>query len=558
MKHKQKRNTGKAVIIGTVGFLSILTMGLVIGLSSGFIKDFFIDQKQEKEQQAAVTSFRENRDVQTEEQKAESGDGVAQLHMALSYCLGEGMEQDDELAYSWMKKSAEQDVPQAQYLVGEMTFQGIGTDKNLAEATDWIKKASENGCKQANQRYAEFAFVGEGDYQDYEVSFPIFVANEENNSYNEYAIGVMYYYGMGTPIDYNLAAVYLKKASESGIEMAGQYLADVTPRVTDKNPKLPETEEAESATDTEKWDYSEYPDMESLIEQYVQKLTKESEYTAFTEELDAMHQANPDVAATLTLFGKDNWLFFQNQADGQSYHDYVGDNHFTEEELNQIKEHLLEQKEKVEKTGAEYVCMIVPNKEIIYNEKMPAYIERVDTITRTDLLVEYLRKETDIDIIYCKDSFEEKKEQYPLYYTSDTHWTMVGSYLALSDLMNLKYGKEIAFDMDMFTIPTPDYAGDLSVILQREDRFHDEVYNLPKENVRDDDCVDDKLLLLGDSFGEFLNMEAQHIFRGGVDSVEIGNYGYQFEPALDAKLESSDPDIVVVECVERYIERLAQ
>ena len=561
MKKKHDRKTGKAVITVTIGFLCILTTGLILGLSSGFIKDFFIDRQNKKEQEEAIITYRENRDVQTEEEKAEGGDANAQLHIALSYALGEGTSQNEKEAFKWMKTAAEQNLAEAQFFTGEMLFQGIGTDQNTEEAAEWIKLSHDGGCREADQLYAEFAFLGTGNYQDYEESFQIFAAKQENVE-NVYALGVMYYYGMGTPVDYNLAAACFQKASDAGNAMAGTYLADVSARVTDRKAELPEGEsqnDVNTKTGNQEADFaSEYPDMSGLMEQYTEQLKTGEKHPEFEKELDDMHQANPDVAASLTLFGKDNWLFFQNQADGQAYHDYVGDNAFTEEELKTIKTHLLEQKKKVEAAGAEFVLMIVPNKEIIYAEKMPGYIERVSTTTRTDLLVEYLRNETDIDMIYCKDVFSEEKNEYPLYYTSDTHWTMVGSELALKELFEQHYGKNIAFDMDMFTIPTPDYAGDLSVILQREDRYHDEVYNLPKENVNQDDCVDEKLLLIGDSFGEFLNMEAQHYFLGGVDSVEIGQYGYQFAPALEEHLMSSQPDVVVLECVERYIERLAK
>lgn len=558
MKHTSGRRTGAAVMIGTVGFLFILTTGLCIGLPSGFIKDFFIDSQKEKEQQEAIETYRENRDVKTEAEKAAEGDASAQLHLALSYGLGEGMEQDTQKAYEWMRKAADQGLPEAQYLAGEMSLHGIGTEADMQLAAADIRQASENGCWAADQLYAEFAFVGVETYQDYEISYPIFLENVQNSPLNPYALGVMHYYGCGAEVDYNLAAAYLKQASDEGIKMATTYLAAVQPRVTDNSVTPPKTQNTEQVKQLGDGYRMDYPDMPELISSYMRELPVEEHYEAFVQELDAMYQTNADVAASLTIFGKDNWLFFKNQADGQAYHDYVGDNAFSGTELEMIKKHLLEQKNRVESAGADFILMIVPNKEIVYAEKMPGTIERVSTITRTDLLVEYLRKETDIDMIYCKDIFLEEKDQYPLYYKSDTHWTMVGSFLALSDLMKQQYGKEIAFDMDMFTIPTPDYAGDLSVILQREDRYTDAVYHLPEENVREEDGVEDKLLLIGDSFGAFLNMEAQHYFYGGVENVEIGEYDYQFAPALEANLQKTQPDIVVLECVERYIERLAQ
>ena len=65
------------------------------------------------------------------------------------------------------------------------------------------------------------------------------------------------------------------------------------------------------------------------------------------------------------------------------------------------------------------------------------------------------------------------------------------------------------------------------------------------------------MLLIGDSFSEFLNTQAGYYFNGGVNHLMVMNYSYDFYLATENALKGDTvPDVVVWECVERYIDRL--
>jgi hypothetical protein len=156
-----------------------------------------------------------------------------------------------------------------------------------------------------------------------------------------------------------------------------------------------------------------------------------------------------------------------------------------------------------------------------------------------------------------KDTYIEEKDNYPLYYKTDTHYNMVGSYLALVKLIEKCYDKKLDMDMNKFVIHMNDYCGDLAVMLGREDRYSTEnVYFLPETSAQVSEYLDKSVMILGDSFSEFLNVEAQYYFRKGVNHIMIQDYDFDYDKSLDYGLSTGETDLVVLEIAERYADRL--
>jgi hypothetical protein len=201
---------------------------------------------------------------------------------------------------------------------------------------------------------------------------------------------------------------------------------------------------------------------------------------------------------------------------------------------------------------------MIPNKEIIYDDEMPKYIERTSTVTKQDKLVEYLRANTDLDIVYPKDTLLENKENFQLYYKTDTHANMIGSLFILSDLFEDMYGKKIDVALDKFDIHMQTYVGDLGMLAHTTPRYSsDTVYYYPETSVSEGEKIDSSIMLVGDSFSEFMNMEAAYYLKGGVDHRMITEYEFDYEKATKAGFSGSkSPDYVVWEVVERYLDRM--
>ncbi|WP_295158647.1 hypothetical protein [uncultured Brachyspira sp.] len=137
-----------------------------------------------------------------------------------------------------------------------------------------------------------------------------------------------------------------------------------------------------------------------------------------------------------TILGKESNLFVK---DGIIMDDFVGNYYFDDEELEIIKNNLLYVRDKLKSSGIDFILMICPDKNFIYSEYMPDYIKRKTSFNSSDRFVEYMRKNTDIKIVYPKQELLKYKNEYQLYYKySDyTHWTRLGAYIGYYELINV-------------------------------------------------------------------------------------------------------------------------
>ncbi|WP_157152985.1 alginate O-acetyltransferase AlgX-related protein [Brachyspira murdochii] len=131
----------------------------------------------------------------------------------------------------------------------------------------------------------------------------------------------------------------------------------------------------------------------------------------------------------ITLLGKDKWLFFKKVIEN-----YIIDTpYFSDEELEKAKNILLNFRDELKKQNIDFIFMICPNKESIYTNYIPSYIKP----NISDKFVEYIRKNTDIKILYPREQLMKYKDKYQLYYKYDHHWNALGGYIAYSELMKL-------------------------------------------------------------------------------------------------------------------------
>lgn len=294
--------------------------------------------------------------------------------------------------------------------------------------------------------------------------------------------------------------------------------------------------------------------MESLTRE-----TQEQQQENQQEELQTQESEEeiPDLGSDLVFAGKEKWLFYQSTVDGDTMADFYGSNAFSVSQMKAIADNLMKQRDKVEAEGARFVLLIVPNKESVYFEYLPDEIAaKKAESSRTDDLVGYLQANTDLDIIYMKDKYLSVKDETQIYYKTDTHWNMVGCYMALQEVLHKLYGtyvdaREITFQEHMH-----DFAGDLATMAGVGVTYGiDTVYFMGEDQAREEQKVEDSLLLVGDSFAEFLLLECPYYFKGGVINGDIVPYDYNFAKATAAKL-SQKPDVVLWECCERHIDRM--
>ena len=92
---------------------------------------------------------------------AEQGDVTAQYNLGVIYENGVGTQQNYKTAVNWYTKAAEQDLQNAQYNLGYMYAHGKGVLENDKIALEWWKKAAERGDAEFQNRLAQIYKSGE-------------------------------------------------------------------------------------------------------------------------------------------------------------------------------------------------------------------------------------------------------------------------------------------------------------------------------------------------------------------------------------------------------------
>ncbi len=273
-----------------------------------------------------------------------------------------------------------------------------------------------------------------------------------------------------------------------------------------------------------------------------------------------------------TIVGKDGWLFYNSESslDGSNIGQFKGMATFTEEELRQAAESLEATAAWCEEHDMEFVLMICPNKERMYSEYMPdQYIPGIaEEYCNTDQLIEYLRENTDIRVVWAYEDLLEYKNDHPdtpVYYHLDTHWNYMGGYLGARALLR-ELGIEIPSPDERNVTPRELHFGDLVMLMNlgASDLFNDTDYKFEGYPV-------DGMQMLSDNVNGILSYQNPGrdprnvvIYRDSFCNIMRYFLGEQFnttnmipkeywDPSI---LENGECDVLVYEMTERFVSRL--
>ena len=127
------------------------------------------------------------------------------------------------------------------------------------------------------------------------------------------------------------------------------------------------------------------------------------------------------------ILGSDGWLYFSD-----TLPDYMGQG-MSDAELRYLANDLALMQEYIESQGKQFAFTIAPNKNSIYPEHMPDYIENRHGESNAARIGAYL----DTAGVNYLDLFENLGSEENLYYKTDTHWNSRGAALAADGLLNL-------------------------------------------------------------------------------------------------------------------------
>lgn len=242
------------------------------------------------------------------------------------------------------------------------------------------------------------------------------------------------------------------------------------------------------------------------IDRFTDGLFGRTKLIAFNTGLTSLLTGGTYIESTQTLKGKNNMFFYKTELDGKPIWDYMGINHFTEEEMAAIAANLTATREHLNAVGIEFYTMCIPNKEIIYAENMPDTIARVNEVSRGEQLAEYLHENTDLVFVYPKDALMANKDKIQLYYSTDSHSNQIGAFVNMQEFFRTVYGTHAEIDSVTFRTDATDYAGDLVTMAGLAEKYGiDSVYVFEQDTADKAQYHDQVLLYVGDSFGGFLS-----------------------------------------------------
>ncbi len=267
------------------------------------------------------------------------------------------------------------------------------------------------------------------------------------------------------------------------------------------------------------------------------------------------------------ILGKGDWMFFADYDDVTNISDYQGVLTLSEEECVQMAETLTTFADEQAAQGRQTVLFIVPNKEQIYGQYLPDGIVQINSVSRTDTLLAYLG--TQASSLLLADPkpilLEMAQEDDGLYYMSDSHWTPAGCYLGLQCLLGTLGIALDDYNPEDYIFMGECVSGDIASMSGLFSIESEEIYRAENDysgtitgSVADyctsleiykseaDDTQ--RVLVLGDSFRDEMKNQMSFYY------AEVGYLDITLATA--EIIDQFDPDIIVIEQVERNIAQL--
>lgn len=288
--------------------------------------------------------------------------------------------------------------------------------------------------------------------------------------------------------------------------------------------------------------------VQNTLNSFTERLFGRTKLIAFNTELTSFLTGGTYMESTQVLKGKHDWLFYKTEMDGHPIWDYMGINHFTDEELAAMAVNLTQMRDYFEnERGIDFYITALPNKEVIYEENMPDTIARVNEVSRAQQVAEYMWANTDLTYIYPKQQLLEAKDKYQIYYETDTHWNQIGAFVGMQEIFKEAYGTHADIESVSFRVDSETFAGDLATIAGvTADYSQDTVYVFEKETADSAQYRDEVCFVVGDSFSGFLSTIAKGYYK------EV-HWIYTTDFTMDM-VDELQPDVIIWETVERYME----
>jgi len=269
------------------------------------------------------------------------------------------------------------------------------------------------------------------------------------------------------------------------------------------------------------------------------------------------------------VIGRDGWLFLTG--DG-SLMDFQNTNPLNKKKLAKLQRNLHQLNMQLRQKGITLLVVIPPNKSTVYSQFMPEQIPVIGQKSSLDQFVEYMKLNGDAFVLDLRQTLLDASGSREVYYKTDTHWNDVGAYYGYAAIMQtlaVDYPELVPHPLSDFEYThVADSVHELPLLMglssykeanfdlfpNFEVQLKAEEISLPDgryiRTVTNTDQQLPKLLVFGDSFyGPLAHFIEPHFSR-----VKTIPFTYKSGVWSLDWIAQENPDIVIIEIVERYID----
>lgn len=276
------------------------------------------------------------------------------------------------------------------------------------------------------------------------------------------------------------------------------------------------------------------------------------------------------------LFGRDGWLFYAGE---QMLEHWTHQLVWAEQDLRDWRRLLELRRDWLRSHGIQYLFIVPPDKQTVYPEYLPPWMEPRSKPSKLQQLAEYLKNQSDVEFIDLSQPLIDAKKIRVNYLQTDTHWNAFGSFVGYRTLVQ-SLSRQLPglepLPLDAYEWkPTPYPAGDLAKLagndtcqenagftpLPRQPLspltvIYDSI-SLPQQDSNEstpcythichthNDKASGKALIFRDSFAESWYPLLGLHFR---EVIYVWSYNWDW-----SLIEREKPDVVIDEMLERFL-----
>jgi len=264
------------------------------------------------------------------------------------------------------------------------------------------------------------------------------------------------------------------------------------------------------------------------------------------------------------LLGEDGWMFYTGEG---NMDDYQCARTFTPQQVQAVRANLEGIYADLAQRGIRFLVVIAPNKESIYPEFVPASVQRTAGDSRLDVWLAGMQG-SPVQVLDLRPAMWAGKAQNQVYYRTDTHWNTYGAYLAYLEMLKplqADFPKMQPLAPEQFDQVEQQVSGDLARMLFTRPLIKEiSLELLPRQrwqaqsiSLDDNTMVTEipgsdlpRAVVFRDSF---FNSLTQYV------SENFSRVVYRSDSQVDFDLiDQEQPDVVILEVAERYLDRLGE